>query len=211
MTIEKNILAGETCEWVLIDSPSLDWHIRQQANSFVRLVIANFHSAAHQIHIDHLGTQCSTEVYVLAYLHGEDAVTLQTHMHHNVGDGKSVQLVKLVLDDSSKGTFVGELQILPDAQHVVAQQTNRNLLLSTQSEVRTQPQLEIYADDVQASHGASTGQLDETALFYMRQRGISPEQGRKMLLRAFVDDIVEKVSDSNLRQQLECSIDSILQ
>ena len=88
-------------------------------------------------------------------------MTTETKVTHAVGGGRSEQLVKYVLDGQSKGRFVGELKIAPDAQEVEAHQTNRNILLSEEAEMRTQPQLEIYADDVKATHGASTGQLDE--------------------------------------------------
>ena len=119
-------------------------------------------------------------------------------MHHDIGDGVSRQLIKFVLDDAAKGEFLGELVIRQDAQRVDAQQTNRNLLLSKTATMRTRPQLEIYADDVKASHGATTGQLDESALFYMQQRCIAPDEARKMLLRAFIMDIVEKVPEEGL-------------
>ena len=112
------------------------------------------------------------------------------------------QFIKFVLDDQAQGSFQGELKILPDAQKVSAIQTNRNLLLSEQATMRTQPQLEIYADDVKASHGATTGQLDESALFYMQQRGIDPATGRKMLINAFMQDIIDQISDEQLREQV---------
>ena len=129
-------------------------------------------------------------------------------MHHEHGGGISRQLIKFVLDDTSKGNFLGELVIKPDAQQVDAQQTNRNILLSKTATMRTRPQLEIYADDVKASHGATTGQLDESALFYMQQRCIAPDDARKMLLRAFIMDIVEKFPES---EDLSVTIDRIFE
>jgi Fe-S cluster assembly protein SufD len=91
---------------------------------------------------------------------------------------------------------------MPDAQQVEAYQTNRNILLSRQAEITTEPQLEIYADDVKASHGATTGQLDESALFYMQQRCVGREAARKLLLCAFFDDILRTVPDEHLQEQL---------
>ena len=91
---------------------------------------------------------------------------------------------------------------MPDAQQVEAYQTNRNILLSRQAEMTTEPQLEIYADDVKASHGATTGQLDDSALFYMQQRCISRETARKLLLCAFFDDVVRTLSDEKLQEDI---------
>ena len=134
-------------------------------------------------------------------------MTTETHVHHAVGGGRSNQLLKFVLDDSAHGRFIGDLKIAPDAQKTEAHQTNRNLVLSEDAEMRTQPQLEIYADDVQATHGASTGQLDETALFYMQQRGIDKEKARQLLVGAFMKEVIEAISDEALREQLLNAID----
>lgn len=211
MTAEKHIAAGQVEEWVLVDEQDVDLYVRQAANSVLRIVLVNFHSATNVLHIDHTASNCRTEVYALAFLKGKEHVETKTCMHHDVGEGVSEQVVKFVLDDEAKGAFVGELKIKKDAQRVEAQQTNRNILLSRAATMRTQPQLEIYADDVKASHGATTGQLDESALFYMRQRGISPESGRRMLLHAFMSDIVENVSDEHQRQVLVDAIDGVLE
>lgn len=88
-----------------------------------------------------------------------------------------------------------------------AHQTNRNLVLSENAEMRTRPQLEIYADDVKATHGASTGQLDESALFYMQQRGIDKQKARQLLVGAFMKDVLQSISDESLREQLLNTID----
>ena len=114
----------------------------------------------------------------------------------------SNQLIKFVLDDESRGHFIGDLKIAQDAQKTEAHQTNRNLLLSETAEMRTQPQLEIYADDVKATHGASTGQLDESALFYMQQRGIGKEKARQLLVNAFMKEVVESISDEKIKSDV---------
>ena len=147
----------------------------------------------------------------LAYLHGTEKVTTETHVKHAVGGGTSNQLIKFVLEDEAQGHFIGDLKIVPDAQKTEAHQTNRNLLLSETAEMRTQPQLEIYADDVQATHGASTGQLDETALFYMQQRGINKQKARQLLVNAFMKDVLATISDETLREQLLNSIDGVVE
>lgn len=186
---------GEQRGVVFIDEPQLDFHCKQDEGSVLRLFVFDFQSAQNVLHIDHIAPNCTTEIYHLAFLHDDAKVFTHTRMHHEIGDGVSRQLIKFVLADKAAGEFLGELRIKPDAQRVDAQQTNRNLLLSKEATMRTRPQLEIYADDVKASHGATTGQLDESVLFYMQQRGIDPTEGRRMLLQAFMMDIVEKLND----------------
>lgn len=202
---------GEHKELVFINEPNLDLSISQAADSALRIVIIDYpdstltrpsFDARHTIEIHHAGTNCQTEIYALAYVTNKDCVHTCTRVRHDVGGGSSKQIIKFVLDDQAQGSFQGELKILPDAQKVSAIQTNRNLLLSEQATMRTQPQLEIYADDVKASHGATTGQLDESALFYMQQRGIDPDMGRKMLINAFMQDIIDQISDEQLREQV---------
>ena len=201
---------GEVFEQVFIDEP-VNLHIVQEAGSNVKIHLINFSSAANSITVEQAGEGCSTEIYGLAYLHGEDAVTTETHVKHSAGGGSSNQLIKFVLDDDAHGRFIGNLKIAPDAQEVEAHQTNRNLLLSETAEMRTQPQLEIYADDVKATHGASTGQLDESALFYMQQRGISKQKARQLLVNAFMVEIIESIQKSEIRDQLLNAIDGIVQ
>ena len=188
---------GDIFEQVYLDEPSLNLHIVQHAGSRVKLHVVNFSSAVNNIVIEQVGEGCSTEIYALAYLHGEDSVTTETHVRHAVGGGVSNQLIKFVLDDAARGRFIGDLKIVPDAQQTEAHQTNRNLLLSDTAEMRTQPQLEIYADDVKATHGASTGQLDESALFYMQQRGIDKNKARQLLVGAFMKEVLDKLPATN--------------
>lgn len=202
---------GEIFEHVFLNEPSLDLHIVQESGSCVKIHILNFSSAVNNIVIEQTGKGCKTEVYGLAYLHGEERVKTETHVLHSVGEGVSNQLIKFVLDDNARGHFVGDLKIVKDAQKTEAHQTNRNLLLSETAEMRTQPQLEIYADDVQATHGASTGQLDESALFYMQQRGLSKEKARQLLVNAFMKEVIDTISDEALREQLLNTIDSVVE
>lgn len=201
---------GDIFEQVFVDE-SVNLHLIQEAGSRVKIHLINFSSATNSITIEQAGEGCETEIYALAYLHGEESVMTETHVKHAVGGGKSNQLIKFVLDDKARGRFIGDLKIVPDAQQTEAHQTNRNLLLSDEAEMRTQPQLEIYADDVQATHGASTGQLDESALFYMQQRGISKQKARQLLVNAFMKDVLATISDETLRDKLLNSIDGVVQ
>lgn len=211
------ISKGDIFERVFINE-QVNLSIDQEADSHVKIVVIHFDITSsrhdvitHKIFINQLGENCSTEIYALAFLRGADAATIETHVTHAVGGGSSNQLIKFVLDDNARGRFIGDLKIAPDAQHTEAHQTNRNLLLSDNAEMRTQPQLEIYADDVQATHGASTGQLDETALFYMQQRGIDKQKARQLLVNAFMKEIIETISDDRLREQLLNAIDGVVE
>lgn len=217
---DRIIHTGETVELVLLNEPSLDLHFVQEAGSHLRLHILNLYAAvgqpspaepvANRIRIEQTGADCLTEIYALAYLTDRESVATNTHVRHDVGGGTSHQLVKFVLDGASRGEFFGELQIAPDAQQTEAHQTNRNLLLSREATMRTRPQLEIYADDVKATHGASTGQLDESALFYMQQRCLDEQTARRLLVQAFMKDVLETISDADQREALMQAIDGVV-
>lgn len=201
------VCKGETYERVFVNE-EVRLNIEQEADSHVKIHVIN---APFSITVNQIGEGCSTEIYGLEHLRGEDDVTAETHVTHSVGGGTSNQLIKFVLEDNARGRFIGDLKIAPDAQQTEAHQTNRNLVLSEKAEMRTQPQLEIYADDVKATHGASTGQLDESALFYMQQRGIDKEKARQLLVNAFMKDVLNTISDEALREQLLNSIDGVVE
>ena len=201
------ISKGEIFERVFINE-EVNLQIDQEAGSHVKIHVIN---ASFSITVNQLGEGCRTEIYGLENLHGDESVTAEIHVTHAVGGGTSNQLIKFVLADNSRGRFIGDLKIVPDAQKTEAHQTNRNLLLSDTAEMRTQPQLEIYADDVKATHGASTGQLDESALFYMQQRGIDKQKARQLLVNAFMVDVLATISDEKIREQLLNSIDGVVE
>lgn len=201
------VCKGETYERVFVNE-EVSLNIEQEADSHVKIHVIN---APFSITVNQIGEGCTTEIYGLEHLRGEDDVTAETHVTHSVGGGTSNQLVKFVLEDNARGRFIGDLKIAQDAQQTEAHQTNRNLVLSETAEMRTQPQLEIYADDVKATHGASTGQLDESALFYMQQRGIDKEKARQLLVNAFMKDVLNTISDEALREQLLDAIDGVVE
>ena len=219
-SLSTNILtlaAGEHRELVFVNEPRLDLHVVQEAGSSLKVhalylsqtdVAAGMSEA--KITVEQKGEGCQTEIYGLAFLHGEEQVQLTTNVQHLVGGGSSKQLIKFVLDDTAQGEFYGQLRIAPDAQKTEAHQTNRNLLLSEQAVMRTRPQLEIYADDVKASHGATTGQLDDSALFYMQQRCLDESTARKLLIAAFMKDVLETIMDETLREQMLTQIEPAL-
>ena len=207
------IHAGEHYEKVFLNAPAPNLHFVQEAGSSLKLHVlylpSNTLPTENQVSIsvEQRGEGCETEIYGLAFLHGNERVNMTTNVQHLTGGGKSTQILKYVLDDAAQGEFFGRLLIAPDAQKTDAQQTNRNLLLSEKALMRTRPQLEIYADDVKASHGATTGQLDESALFYMQQRGLSPQTARQLLIAAFMKDVVNTITDEAIRERLLAQIE----
>ena len=211
------IPAGETREFVLLNESDINWHIIQEQDSVLRLHLlclsdseASDEQWQSSIMVEQNAPNCRTELYGMGLLRGNQRAHVLTRVHHNIGGGYSSQLFKFVLDDYSKGSYKGELKILPNAQQTEAYQTNRNILLSRQAEMLTEPQLEIYADDVKASHGATTGQLDESALFYMQQRCIDRDTAAKLLLCAFFDDVLKTLSDTQLQEHLIEQMNHIL-
>lgn len=125
-----------------------------------------------------------------------------TLIDHRVPNCTSHELYKYVADDSAVGAFAGRVLVRPDAQHTVSQETNSNLCASSEARIYTQPMLEIYADDVKCSHGSTVGKLDDTALFYMRQRGISEAEARMLLKFAFVGQVIDEIRLEPLRDRL---------
>jgi Fe-S cluster assembly protein SufD len=108
-----------------------------------------------------------------------------------------------ILDDKSRGVFHGRILVQPVAQKTDAKQTNKNLLLSDDAGADTKPQLEIYADDVKCTHGATIGQLNDESIFYLRSRGIAPETARRMLIHAFAGEIIERIKHESAREELD--------
>ena len=130
-----------------------------------------------------------------------------TSIDHAVPNCVSNELFKYVLDDQAVGAFAGLVLVRPDAQHTSSQQTNRNLCVTRDARMFTQPQLEIYADDVRCSHGATIGQLDENALFYMQQRGISAREARLLLMFAFVNEVIDTIRLDALKDRLHLLVE----
>ena len=115
----------------------------------------------------------------------------------------SRQFYNGILDDQAHGVFHGRIIVHKDAQKTDAKQTNRNLLLSDDAQIDTKPQLEIYADDVKCTHGATIGQIDEDALFYLRSRGIDEVSARRLLLLAFAGECLARMKEGPVRDHIE--------
>lgn len=138
----------------------------------------------------------------LYVLNGDQVVDNHTLVDHAMPNCYSNELYKGIIDGHATGVFNGKIWVRQDAQKTNAYQSNKNLLLSNEASMNTKPQLEIYADDVKCSHGATTGQLDDEALFYLRARGIGEETARALLNHAFAADVIEQVENEELRASL---------
>ena len=125
-----------------------------------------------------------------------------TYVDHASPNCESHELYKGILDDKARGVFNGKIMVRQDAQKTNAYQSNKAILLSKEARIDTKPQLEIFADDVKCSHGATVGRLDEEAYFYIRSRGVPNELAKSMLIHAFVSDVIEKIKIEPLRLQI---------
>jgi Fe-S cluster assembly protein SufD len=134
---------------------------------------------------------------------GQQHVDHHTRIEHRVGDTHSAELYRGILDGRSRGVFNGKVLVARDAQQSTAQQASNNLLLSRHAEIDTKPELEIYADDVSCSHGATVGELDAAALFYLRSRGVPAADARALLTYAFAEKIVDEIPLPGVRRWLE--------
>ena len=133
-----------------------------------------------------------------------------TSISHNKPNCHSTELFKYILDDESKGGFTGRIYVAQDAQKTEAYQNSKNILLNKTARMRTKPQLEIYADDVRCSHGATIGQLDESAKFYLQSRGISESEARLLLMYAFTADVVENIRIDALKDRIKLLVENRL-
>ncbi len=154
------------------------------------------------INAEHHGERLETNLYGLYLANDEQHVDNHTFIDHVKPNCESNELYKGILDDKARGVFNGKILVRKDSQKTNAYQSNKTVLLSDNARIDTKPQLEIYADDVKCSHGATIGYLDEGAYFYIRSRGVPAELANSMLIRAFADDVVQKVKIELLREQL---------
>jgi Fe-S cluster assembly protein SufD len=152
------------------------------------------------------GEYVETNYYGLYLGNDEQHVDNHTLVDHAKPNCESNELYKGILDNSARGVFNGKIMVRKDAQKTNAYQSNKTVLLSKDATIDTKPQLEIYADDVKCSHGATIGHLDDTAYFYIRSRGIPSELAKSMLIRAFANDVIDKIKIEELKEQLNHQI-----
>ena len=150
-----------------------------------------------------LGENANASLNGLFIGNGEQHIDNHTFVDHRFPHCESNELYKGVLEGRAKGVFNGKVIVRQDAQKTNAFQYNGNILISENAQVYSKPELEIYADDVKCSHGSTTGQLDEEALFYLRSRGISSKRAKQLLIYAFAGEVLEKINTPSIRSELD--------
>jgi Fe-S cluster assembly protein SufD len=159
--------------------------------------------ARHNLHVRLNGENVEALMYGLYLTRGEQLVDNHTVIYHDQPNCRSWEVYKGVLDGRSRAVFNGKVFVKPEVQKTDAKQTNRNLLLSDTAKVNTKPQLEIFADDVKCTHGATVGRLDDVALFYARSRGVPADEAQRLLTYAFAAEVIEEVALEPVRDELE--------
>ncbi len=149
------------------------------------------------------GEGSEANLYGIYYVKNSEFIENRTLISHNVANCSSDENYKGILDDSARAVFNGKIYVARGAQKTNAYQSNKNLLLSNDARINTRPQLEIYADDVKCTHGATSGYLDLDMLFYIRSRGISSEKAKSLLLNSFFAENIERISITELRESLK--------
>ena len=179
-------------------------HVKQEAGSNVLVngITLNNGLTRNNYYIELNGEQAEATLCGMSILDKEQQLDTYSHITHAVPHCTSNELFKNVLDDHAVGAFSGRILVKEDAQKTAAYQTNRNLCATREARMYSKPQLEIYADDVKCSHGMTTGQLDETALFYMQSRGIPRDEARMLLSVAFTADVIDYVRLDALKDRL---------
>lgn len=154
------------------------------------------------------GEGAEANVYGVYVCGADEKVKIAVDMHHNVPHCNSRQLFKGIAGGCSRVDFYGKIIVAQDAQQTEAYQENHNILLSDQAKVDTKPQLEIYADDVKCSHGATIGRLDEEEQFYMRSRGITLEDARVLQMISFLMPVLEIIEDESQREEIAVQLET---
>ena len=178
--------------------------ISQQANSRVNHNVITLHNGTTRNRTDLAfegeGAECNLAGCVIA--DKDQHVDNNTLIDHKVGHCTSNELYKYVLDENAVGAFAGKVLVRHGAQHTTSQETNQNLCTTKTARMFTQPMLEIYADDVKCAHGSTVGQLNNAALFYMQQRGISKKEAKLLLEFAFINEVIDHMKLEPLRDRL---------
>ena len=178
--------------------------ISQQANSRVNHNVITLHNGTTRNRTDLVfegeGAECNLAGCVIA--DKDQHVDNNTLIDHKVGHCTSNELYKYVLDENAVGAFAGKVLVRHGAQHTTSQETNQNLCTTKTARMFTQPMLEIYADDVKCAHGSTVGQLNDAALFYMQQRGISKKEAKLLLEFAFINEVIDHMKLEPLRDRL---------
>lgn len=217
---DRNFLATQVIEAFVGENAKLDLYcleethykntrvsnvyIEQQANSVVNHNVITLHNGVTRNRLDLVFKGEGAECFANGCVIGDKSqhIDNNTLIDHQVGHCTSHQLYKYVLGDEAVGAFAGRILVRKDAQKTSSNEINQNLCTTKQARMFTQPMLEIYADDVKCSHGSTVGQLNDAAMFYMRQRGISEKEAKLLLEFAFVNEVVDQIQLEPLKERL---------
>jgi Fe-S cluster assembly protein SufD len=217
---DRNFLATQVIEAYVGENASLDLYcmeethhknvrvsnvyIDQQANSRVNHNVITLHNGItrNKLDLTFSGEGAECQCYGCVIADKQQHVDNNTLIVHKVPHCNSQELYKYVLDDKSTGAFAGRVLVEHGAQKTTSQMTNQNLTATKEARMYTQPMLEIYADDVKCAHGSTVGQLNDAALFYMRQRGISLQEAKVLLQNAFINEVIDHMQLEPLRDRL---------
>ena len=183
-----------------------------EGDARVDVVVLVFPGVSADVKLDvHLvGEGAEANVYGAYVCGGEEKMKIAVDMYHDVPHCNSRQLFKGIAGGTSRVDFYGKIIVAQDAQRTEAYQENHNILLTDGAKVDTKPQLEIYADDVKCSHGATIGRLNEEEQFYMRSRGISLEDAKVLQMISFIAPVLEIIKDESEREQLAMSFENAI-
>ena len=196
---ERNIAAGERSRTTVGAGESLD----------MTIIVLPGVSAEIPLTIDLTGPGAEVNLKGIYLSSGNDEVTFNISMNHLVGGCRSRQFFNGLASGSAKCSFFGKIIVSPDAQQTEAYQENHNIVLTEEATVNTKPQLEIYADDVKCSHGATVGKLNEDEQFYMRSRGIPEDEAKVLQMISFVAPVLADIEDEDIRLKVETAIRSL--
>lgn len=179
--------------------------IRQDKDSCLKIYVLTLNGGLvrNELHVDLVGEGADADINGIYLMDKKQHIDNQVNVRHSVPNCTSSELFKGVLNNESSGVFNGYIYVARDAQKTNAFQRNNNILLTPETRIDTMPFLEIYADDVKCSHGATVGQIDEEAMFYLMQRGISREDARLLLMYAFIAEVTSKLIIEPLRLSTE--------
>jgi Fe-S cluster assembly protein SufD len=205
---EARCAAGSNLTWYRLQDESLETshmsaqfvQVEKDATVFTTQIDIGARLARHELHLKLAGRGAHAECKGLFLADGKRHVDSRINVEHAAPNTTSRERFRGVLADKARGVFNGRIHVLAEAQKTFAELTNRNLLLSPGAEINTKPELEIYADDVKCAHGSTTGQLDETSMFYLLSRGIAPQAARNLLIRAFVAELLTDITVPELRE-----------
>lgn len=184
--------AQAECIEIFTAQASSSLRLVQEARSASRLTAVQFAGSAASCRIDLTAPDAEAEVGSVFMLTDDESGSITLETNHYASDCRSNSCVRGVAGGSASGLFSGKVYVACDAQRTDARQQSRNILLSDAARIVTRPQLEIYADDVKCTHGATVGQMDADAILYMRQRGLSEAQARRLQIEGFVGEVIRR-------------------